>query len=121
MRLYRNAFIIAYNTICYMRKGYREGSRMSKALDYLVREGVDCVKIANSKHPKDKAKYLAIKIDDDKDFIDDLKNCEGGRIITEENMEICTSLLLGSWIMRLNPKLKLENDKMYRIIEIGYL
>lgn len=108
--------------------GYCEGSKTSNALDYLVGEGIDCLKIAGSNRTAEirpitperygTALFFPIDIRDNKyeSLAEILYGLEGA---THDNMEIKISPMLGSEIKRLNTKLKVDDDKSYEIIEIS--
>jgi len=101
-----------------MKKGYREGSRISKALDYIVRQGIDCIKISGTKHAGDKATFFPLCDKKGRNFID--RACRAGWIVTDDYMEIETERMSGKEIMELNSELKLEHDKRYDVLMVGY-
>ena len=99
-----------------MKKGYREGSRRGKALEYLLRKGIDCIKIG-SEGPL-KHLYFPINGRDDENFIKRI--WEAGWIQTSGYMQIEPSAMFGESIMELNPELRLEKDKSYDVLRIKY-
>tara|TARA_B100000315_G_scaffold10985_2_gene10680 strand:- start:2376 stop:2765 length:390 start_codon:yes stop_codon:yes gene_type:complete len=106
--------------ISYMADGYRKGSKMEKTLDYLVREGLDCIKISGPKHRADGTTFLPVNIDDEKNYIDFLRNDMEGATFSNDSMLIELDFLEGNEIKKLNSKLKVENEKIYDVIRISY-
>lgn len=101
-----------------MTRGYREGSRMSKTLDYLVGQGIDCIKIADPKKGRaPKTIFLPIKINGEGDITDILNRVEG---MTKYNIKIEVDFLSGYEIEKLNPKFKLKDEELYDVIKITY-
>ncbi len=107
------------------RRPYHENSRISKTLDVLALEGIDCVRIGQRVDNKDRYKpgpktlFLPINMCEDKNFIDDLYKC-GGWIVTKDDMEIEVDTMVGYEIKEFKPDWKVKDTKVYDVIKIGY-
>ncbi len=91
---------------------------MSRTIDYLIRQGIDCIKIAKPKHRFDGTLFLPLNLDD-RDFLKRI--CQAGWIETSDYMKIETEGMSGREIMDLNAKLSLEENKRYDVIKISYI
>ncbi len=118
----------------YRPRGYIEGSRMSKALDFLAGEGIDCIGIGGTTrrglNTADaeietlegglNQAYLPINMLTDRNFLDEICYSNEG-FITEDSLRIEIDEMFGDEIKKLNPKLsKLDNEKSYGVIKISY-
>ena len=101
------------------KTGCRENSKMSNALELLALKGIDCVKITGTQYRMGKTAFYPINMFNEGDFINDIKEC-GGSVLTNDFMEIEIDYMSGDEIMKHNPSLKLENNKAYNVVKIGY-
>lgn len=92
---------------------------MSRVMDYLLNEGIDCVKISGLKKGSvSKPLFFPLKISDDEDLKETLKRVEG---ITNEGLEIQVDYMIGDDIKKLNPKLgRINDNECYSVLKIGY-
>lgn len=101
-----------------MTREYRENSKMSKTLNYIASKGIDCIRVAGPKHRTDKSIFLVLNIGNNENLASRLCGVKG---ITEDYMEIEVESMKGEEIMELRPKLKLQVDKYYSVLKIGYV
>ncbi len=118
----------------YKPKGYIEGSKKSKALDFLAGEGIDCIRIGQTTWRGNNTKeamldtsegslntaYFPINMLKDRNFLDDIFNSNEG-FVTDDGLRIEIDGMYGFAIKELNHKLsKLVAGKLYRVIKISY-
>lgn len=115
-----------------MARGYRKGLKMSRTLDYLLRKGVDCIKIIPPEHIADGTILLALGVGEDEHSYGRL--CKICNSIIMDGVEISPKRMDGEEIKRIrelrglepNPKykginLKIEEGRSYNVLEIKYL
>ncbi|MBT6690382.1 hypothetical protein HN903_02735 [archaeon] len=90
-------------------RGYREGSKTSRTLDFLAKQGIDGIKI-KTPHVYGACFLPLYTIEGAEYFIDDVKYRCGGKYVTDELMEIDVISLMGEEIKQSNPKLKISDD-----------
>jgi hypothetical protein len=99
----------------------REGSRMSKTLDYLAREGIDCMKITGPGYDGLKTIFFPINMENERNFINTIKTEYKGRIRTDDFMEIELDSMAGYELKKLNPRFgKLDGNRSYKVLKISY-
>lgn len=115
-----------------MGKEYREDSRMGRALDALIRKGIDSIKIIPKQYIGDETVFLALGTEGDGLSFEGLcKICDSIHI---HDMEISPNTKTGEEIkntrqyrgLEPNPKyrginLKLEDGKHYNVVGIKYV
>lgn len=92
---------------------------MDKSLDFLASKGIDCIKIEGPRYKMGKTAFYPINMLDEENFMDDIEEC-GGNILTDDFMEIEVDYMSGEEIMKHNSNLKLEDNKAYNVVKIGY-
>lgn len=89
---------------------------MSKALDYLAGQGIDCIKITDKKYDKI---FLPINMLDDKYFIKEI--FDRGGILLKDGMRIKGDYMSGKEIRKLNDKMKVTDTyDLYDVLKISY-
>ncbi|MDP2938499.1 MAG: hypothetical protein Q8O13_00220 [Candidatus Omnitrophota bacterium] len=115
-----------------MSKGYREESRMGRALEALIEKGIDCIKIIPPEHTADDTIFLALGLGEDGNSYERLCNiCSSIEI---DDMGITPSRMYGRDIKLrrkfrgLEPKpnykgmnLKIEENRHYNVVGIRYV
>jgi len=115
-----------------MVREYREGSRIGRTLDALLRRGIDCIKVIPPEHRADETIFLALGVGEDKHSYERL--CKICNSIATDDMEITPSRMYGRDIkLRRECKgleskptykgiyLKIEKNRCYNTLGIKYI